>query len=186
MRGDWLLEAGRGAGAEEDSGEKGSAERELEQERKRNQELLTRLKYVQADFENYRKRVDKEMKEAGESLARGLVSRLLVVQDELAMAAKHSAGEGQSAELREGIGMVQRNLEAALESVGVERIDCVGKPFDPALHEAVEKVEGESEGEDVVVEELRPGFTFRGQLVRPSMVKVELALKTPKEARASE
>ncbi len=159
--------------------------KELAGERQRNDELLTRLRYAQADLENYRKRMDKELKEAGESLARSLAAKLLVVQDELDLAAKHAEGSG-GAELKEGIEMVRRNLASALESVGVERIDAVGKPFDPSLHEAVERTQGDS-GEDTVVGEVRAGFTFRGQLLRPSMVKVELASKTPKEeARASE
>ena len=168
-------------GEREDSGdtEVDRLNRELADEKRRNEELLTRLKYSQADLENYRKRVDKEMKEAGESPVRSLLVKILVVQDELDLAAKHAvAGKG---EVAEGIGMVRKNLEAALESVGVERIECVGKPFDPALHEAVEKVQGESGGEDVVAEEIRPGFTFRGQLLRPSMVKVELAGKKAEE-----
>ena len=161
--------------------------KELEGEKKRNQELLSRLKYMQADLENYRKRVDREMREAGESSVRSLVSRLLGVLDELALAVKHSEAKEHKGELGEGIRMVESNLEAALESAGVERIDCVAKPFDPALHEAVEKIQGASGAEDVVVEELRPGFTFRGQLIRPSMVKVQLALKAPSgEAKASE
>jgi molecular chaperone GrpE len=174
---------------EGESGHEGAEglEEELAVERKKNQELLTRLKYMQADLENYRKRVDREMREAGESSLRSLVSRLLVVQDELELAAKHAGAKDRHGELVEGIGMVQRNLEAALESVGVERIDCVGRPFDPALHEAVEKVQGESQDGDMVVGEMRPGFTFRGQLLRPSMVKVELARREPdEEAKASE
>ena len=158
---------------------------ELAEEKKRNDELLTRLKYMQADLENFRKRADKELKEAGESLARSLVARLLVVQDELELAAKHAEGGTDSGELKEGIGMVRKNLEAALESVGVERIDAVGKPFDPAVHEAVEKTQGDSES-DMVVDEIRPGFMFRGQLLRPSMVKVELASKSPKEEKPVE
>ena len=167
-------------------GEEG-LEEELADERKKNQELLTRLKYMQADLENYRKRVDREMREAGESSLRSLVSKLLVVQDELELAAKHVRSRDRDGELTEGLGMVQRNLGAALESVGVERIECVGRPFDTALHEAVEKVQGESEDGDMVVEELRPGYIIRGQLLRPSMVKVELAHREPdEEAKASE
>jgi molecular chaperone GrpE len=173
-------------GESESEGAAGLGE-ELDAERKKNQELLTRLKYMQADLENYRKRVDREMREAGESSLRSLVSRLLVVQDELELAAKHAGGKGPDRDLMEGIKMVQGNLEGALESVGVQRIECLGEPFDPALHEAVEKVQGESDEGDVVVEEMRPGFTFRGQLLRPSMVKVELARREPdKEAKASE
>jgi molecular chaperone GrpE len=142
---------------------------------------------MQADLENYRKRMDKELKEAGESLARSLAAKLLVVQDELDLAARHAELGKESGELKEGIAMVRKNLESALESVGVERIDSVGRTFDPSVHEAVEKVQGESPGEDLVVDELRPGYTFRGQLLRPSMVKVELATKAAKgQAKASE
>jgi len=160
---------------------------ELAVERKKNQELLTRLKYMQADLENYRKRVDREMREAGESSLRSLASKLLVVQDELELAAKHAGTKDPDGELMEGIKMVQRNLGAALESAGVERIDCAGKLFDPSLHEAVEKVQGDSEDGDMVVEEMRPGYIFRGQLLRPSMVKVELARREQdQEAEASE
>ncbi|MDA4119073.1 MAG: nucleotide exchange factor GrpE [Thaumarchaeota archaeon] len=155
--------------------------REIANERKRNEELLTRLKYMQADLENYRKRMEKEMKEAGESLARTLVAKLLTVQDELDMAVKHAKKGKADGEIIEGLGMVQRNLEATLESVGVERIESVGKPFDPSLHEAVEKVQGRAPGKDIVLEEVRRGYTFRGQLLRPSMVKVELGSRAAKE-----
>jgi len=142
---------------------------------------------MQADLENYRKRMDKELKEAGESLARSLAAKLLIVQDELDLAARHAELGKESGELKEGIAMVRKNLESALESVGVERIDSVGRTFDPSVHEAVEKVQGGSPGEDLVVDELRPGYTFRGQLLRPSMVKVELAMKAAKgEAKANE
>jgi molecular chaperone GrpE len=158
---------------------------ELAKEKKKNEELLTRLMYTQADFENYRKRMDKEMRDAGELMTKGLVARLLVVQDELDLASKHAKTPTANAELEEGIGMVRKNLEAALESVGVERIDSVGKPFDPSVHEAVEKTQGESD-RDMVVEEIRPGFTFRGQLLRPSMVKVELASKPANEVKPAE
>ncbi len=160
-------------------------EQELAEMKKRNDELLTRLKYTQADLENFRKRMDRELKEAGESLTKSLVVRLLVVQDELDLAARHADAGTENGELKEGINMVRKNLEAAMESVGVERIDSVGMPFDPSIHEAVEKIQGGG-GRDMVVEEIRPGFTFRGQLLRPSLVKVQLASKTAMEEKPVE
>jgi molecular chaperone GrpE len=160
---------------------------ELAELRKSKEDLLTRLKYMQADMENNRKRMDKELKDAGESLAKGLLARLLVVQDELDLAAKHVEEEGRGGDtLKEGIAMVRRNLRAAMESVGLERIESVGKTFDPAVHEAVEKVQGGSNAKDTVIEEVRPGFTFRGALLRPSMVKVQLASKAAKEEKQDE
>ncbi len=158
---------------------------QLAAEKKRSDELLTRLRYAQADLDNYRKRADKEMREAGESLAKALVTKLLVVQDELDLAVKHAEEAGEGRDLREGVEMVRKNLWSALESVGVERIDAVGRPFDPAVHEAVEKAQGSAKV-DLVAGEVRPGFTFRGQLLRPSMVKVELASKTTEEEKQDE
>ncbi len=161
-------------------------EQELASEKKRNDELLTRLKYIQADLENYRKRAEKEVGEAGESSVRGLVTRLLVVMDELDLAVKHAGGDGDSGNLGEGIKMVQKNLWGTLESAGLQRIEALGKEFDPSMHEAVEKVQGDGD-EDTVVEELRPGYSFRGRIIRPSMVKVQLAKRKPaEEAKASE
>ncbi len=160
---------------------------ELAGEKKRSEDLLNRLKYLQADLENQRKRMDRELRAAGESTVRNLLTRMLVVQDELDLAVKHSEEGDDGKELKEGIAMVRGNLWSAMESAGVERIDCVGKPFDPTLHEAVGKVQGGSAGVDMVVEEVRPGFTFRGQLLRPSMVKVELALReAEQEAKTDE
>ena len=160
--------------------------RELANQKKRSEELLTRLKYTQADLENYRKRMDKEARDASESLTRSLLAKLIVVQDELDLAARHVEDGEPGGALKEGIAMVRSNLRSALESVGVERIEAVGRPFDPAFHEAVEKIQGDSPGKDMVVEEVRAGFTFRGQLLRPTMVKVELASGRAKEEKEVE
>ena len=158
--------------------------RELAETKKRSDELLTRLKYAQADLENIRKRVDKEIREARESAARALITRLIVVHDELEMAEKMTEdGEKGGDTLREGISMVRRNLMTALESEGLSRIESVGKRFDPAVHEAVEKVQGRSK-EDIVIHEIRSGFMLRGTVLRPSMVKVELAKQAKEEAKS--
>ena len=160
------------------SGEGVSPEALLVQEKTRNEELVRQLKYLQADFENYRKRTDKETMEAGESSVRNLVLRLLSVVDELALAIENARKDG-SVELLEGIKMVHKNLVASLEAEGLERMKAVGEAFDPRLHEAVAKVQGSSKS-DVVIEEIRPGYTFRGRVIRPSMVKVELGALEPK------
>jgi molecular chaperone GrpE len=165
----------------------GELKEQLASERKKAEEHLTRLKYLQADFENYRKRMDKEMKEVEESSARGVATKLLGVLDELELAMEHSEGEARASELKEGVNMVYKKLDGTLASLGLKKIECVGKPFDPAFHEAVEKVQGKGSA-DIVVQEVRSGFTFRGQVLRPSMVKVELAAKAAgeQEATASE
>ena len=171
-------------GSEEVEGEPG-LKGQLEEEKRRSGDLLSRLKYAQADAENYRKRAEREAREQAEASVRGLAEKLLSVADELDLAVRHSETKGAARELGEGLEMVKGRLMAALESAGVERIECVGAPFDPAVHEAVEKVHG-SGARDTVVEEVRPGFRFRGQVMRPSMVKVELASKSAQEAKVDE
>jgi molecular chaperone GrpE len=159
----------------------------LVDEKKRSEELLTRLKYLQADFENYRKRIEKEIKEVEEYSVRSLVLKLLSVVDELELAVEHAEAEKARSDLKEGVKMVRKNMMSALESAGLKRMEVVGKPFDPSLHEAAEKVQGKSSKEDIVVQEIRAGYTFRGQVIRPAMVKVELGTKVPdEEAKASE
>jgi len=165
---------------EEKSEDAGKSPRtRLPGEKERESELLDRLKYLQADFENYRKRTEKEMREIEENSSKGLVLRLLSVLDELDLAVKHWKKGNGNTELKEGIEMVQKNLFSALESAGLQRVESVGEPFDPSKHEAVEKVQGSLPGPDIIVEEMRAGYAFRGHVIRPSMVKVELAMKKP-------
>jgi molecular chaperone GrpE len=148
----------------------------LEQEKRKSDDYLTRLKYLQADFENYRKRTERELREMEDFSTTKLVLKLLPVLDELelATAARQKADDSAMAE---GVAMVLKNLTAALEAEGLRRIEAVAKPFDPKFHEAVDKVEADRVGDDIVVEEIRKGYTFRHRLLRPSLVKVELGKK---------
>jgi molecular chaperone GrpE len=154
----------------------GRLEKTLEEERKRNEEYLSSLRYLQADFENYRKRVDREIRELEEFSTLGLVRRLIPVLDDLDLAVA-SATKAQDSGFLEGVKMVQKNLSVALESEGLQRIQAVGEPFDPSSHEAVDKVQGTDNTEDMVVEEMRKGYRFKGKVLRPSAVKVEVAAK---------
>jgi molecular chaperone GrpE len=151
-------------------------EKTLEEERKRNEEYLTNLRYLQADFENYRKRVDREIRELEEFSTLGLVRKLIPVLDDLDLAVT-SATKAEDEGLLEGVKMVQKNLGIALETEGLRSIEAVGKPFDPSSHEAVDKVQGKDNAEDMVVEEMRKGYTFKGKVLRPSAVKVEMAAR---------
>lgn len=131
-------------------------------------EYLGHLKRVQADFENYRKRMLREQGAHLERATEGLIERLLPVLDafELAMA----SGEADVARLRKGIELVSAQLLGVLEREGLERIEARGKPFDPSEHEAIVLVEGE--GEPTVDEVMRAGYRLKGRVLRPAMVKV--------------
>lgn len=153
----------------------------IEEERRRSENYLTRLKYLQADFENYRKRVDRELQEADELSTGGLMKRLLPVLDDLDLAVSSAEWEGDSKGLAEGVAMVRKNLVSVLQSSGLRPIEAVGKPFNPAQHEAVERVDGKGK-EDTVVGEIRKGYLFKNKVIRPSLVKVESALKNDGES----
>ena len=125
-------------------------------------EYLDSLRRLQADFENYKKRILKQQTEHLERAAESLVGKLLPVLDTFDLAIAHGG---------EGLDQVQGQLMAALEKEGLERIDPLGKPFDPNESEAVAHEEGD--GGPVVSEVMRTGYRFKGKLLRPAMVKVK-------------
>lgn len=154
-------------------------ERSLDDERRRNEELMTSFRYLQADFENYRKRVDREIRELEDFSTVGLVKKLIPVLDDIDLAVA-TAAKSEDKGLLEGVKMVQKSLGSALESEGLRKIDAVGQPFDPSSHEAVDKVQGTDNPSDIVVEEMRKGYTFKGKVLRPSAVKVKVAGRAEK------
>ena len=154
-------------------------EKSLDEERKRNEELLTSFRHLQADFENYRKRVDREIRDLEEFSTAGLVKKLIPVLDDLELAVD-AASKAEDKGLLEGVKMVQKSLGSTLEGEGLQKIQALGKPFDPTAHEAVEMIQG-TKGEDTVIEEMRKGYAFKGKVLRPSWVKVEMAGKQEKK-----
>lgn len=168
------LDAVQQSGLQEDLDE---AQKFMEEEKKRSDDYLNRLKYLQADFENYRKRVDREIREIEDFSTSGLVKKLLPVLDALDLAIASAESNPESKGVLEGLLMVRKSLASALQSEGLRGIEAVGKPFDPGLHEAVERVDGSKGGADTVIGEIRKGYIFKNRVLRPSMVKVESALK---------
>jgi molecular chaperone GrpE len=135
-------------------------------------EYLDTLRRVQAEFENYRKRVIKEQTALVDRATEGLVEQLLPVLDSFELALKNfDAAGGQDTEsVRKGVELVYAELLGVLEKAGVSRVEAEGKPFDPNVHEAVMQEEGD--GEPVVTDVLRTGYTLKGRVLRPAMVKV--------------
>lgn len=139
----------------------------LESER---DEYLGMLRRVQADFENYRKRVIKEQTALVDRATEGLIEQLLPVLDSFELALKNVDTVGSDESVRKGVELVYAELLGVLEKAGVSRIEAEGKPFDPNVHEAVMQEEGD--GEPVVSDVLRTGYTLKGRVLRPAMVKV--------------
>ncbi len=146
-------------------------EEELKQEKEKSEDFLHRLQYLQADFENYRKRSEKEMWDAKRFGNERLLSDLLLVKDELELAYAKAQESRQNPVLLEGVGMIMKRLQAVLSKEGVEKIPGEGSKFNPDYHEAALKVPSKEE-EGTVVEEVRPGYLLKGRVLRPSIVKV--------------
>lgn len=144
----------------------------LKEEKKRSEEHLTRLKYIQADFENYRKRLDRQIDEIKKYSNERLIIQLLDIVDELEMAIKSARSSDSKETLIQGVEMTLNNLRKVLEKEGVSSIECLGKPFDPSKHDAVSKVEKDDAKGCTVVEEIRKGYCMKEKVIRPSVVKV--------------
>jgi len=131
----------------------------------------------QADFENYRKRVERERGETHKSIVGDVAKKLLPVVDNLSRAldAERSVETSESAEFRHflhGVELINKQLAEVLESFGVEPIAAVGERFDPHVHEAVVTEPSAQHEPDTVIEELARGYRIGDRLLRPSMVKV--------------
>jgi len=142
------------------------------QEQEKAQEYLRQLKYLQADFENYRKRTEREATELAERCNERLVAALLCVVDDLERAIEAGKETDEASALLEGVKMVHQNLTRMLEKEGLERIDAVGKVFDPNVHEIVVKIPRNDCIEGLVLEEARKGFVYKGRILRPCMVNI--------------
>jgi molecular chaperone GrpE len=144
----------------------------LSQTESERDEYLDTLRRVQAEFENYRKRVIKEQTALVDRATSGLVEQLLPVLDSFELALKNldSAGSDDIESVRKGVELVYAELLGVLEKAGLSRIEAEGKPFDPNVHEAVMQEDGD--GEPVVTDVLRTGYTLKGRVLRPAMVKV--------------
>jgi molecular chaperone GrpE len=125
----------------------------------------------QADFENYRKRVEKERQQDRHRGVESLIESILPVLDAFDRALATSDDPGY-AEYQKGFELIRRQLSDLLAKQGLERIEAVGKEFNPHLHHAIERVETTEHPEGVVVGELQPGYVFHGRVLRPAMVRV--------------
>ncbi len=159
--------AGEGNGAEDVEGLRQEVAR-LQQEK---QELFEQVLRRQADFENYRKRVQRERAEWRDDALGDFIKKMLPLLDSLERALKSSDTREEKG-LKEGLEMVHKQFMALLREEGVEEIACRGDDFDPHIHEAVMVVDSEEHGENTVVDELQKGYKLKDRILRCSMVTV--------------
>jgi len=148
----------------------------LKEEREKSSEYLNRLKYLQADFENYRRRMEKEIHEAVQIGNEKLIINLLNVIDELELALRSGRETENKQALLEGVEMTLKKMHTALEQEGLTRIEAVGKSFDPKLHEVMRKIPTMEHDENMIIEEVRTGYILRDKVIRPCIVKVATRL----------
>jgi molecular chaperone GrpE len=141
--------------------------KELDEVRNLAEERLTRLQYLQADFENYRKSLEREREQAIQLAGESLVRDLLPVLDDLERALPSLGGEKN----REGFQLLSRKLQKILEDHGLRAIESRGRRFDPNFHEAVAKC-ASTEEDGTILEEYQKGYLLRSKVIRPSRVKI--------------
>jgi molecular chaperone GrpE len=144
-------------------------EAELQKLKAERDSLLDRLARAQAEFENARRRAGKEQQEYRDYAVADAIKSLLPVMDSLERAVQVKS---DAAELRGGVELIYKQLQAALAKLSVNPIASKGEVFDPRYHEAIEMVETSNTPDHQVIEELQRGYKFKDRLLRPAMVKV--------------
>jgi len=150
---------------------------ELKRVEAENAELKNSLARRQADFENYRKRMDRERSETYNRVVADVAEKLLPVSDNLkrALETEASMEAAESDEFRHflsGVDLIWKQLNGVLDALGVKPISAVGQPFDPHIHEAVVTEATDEHEPDTVIQEIRSGYRIGDKLIRPALVKV--------------
>jgi len=131
--------------------------------------LLDRLARLQAEFDNARKRAVRDQQEFREFAAADVIKNFLPILDSFERALKAA---GDSTDFRNGIELIYRQFQDALQKIGVQPIVAMGQPFDPRIHEAVEMVDSTEVPDHHVLDELQRGYKYKDRLLRPAMVRV--------------
>ena len=131
-------------------------------------------KYLRAhaEFENVKKRMEKDKADFMRYANEGFILDFLPIADNLEIAEKHIKEARDFNAVRGGVDMIQAQIQKFLKDIGVEKIKTAGEKFDPNVHEAVETDEEEGKEENMIIQELKPGYKLNGKLIRPAMVKI--------------
>ncbi len=153
-----------------ETAEEKAEEKKPSPEQEKIDDLTDRLKRQMAEFENFRKRTEKEKADMFDAGARSVLEKILPVVDNFERGLANAPAEGDA--FGDGVRMIYKQMTKTLDDIGLVAIDAKGQTFDPNLHNAVMHVDDDQYGENEVVEELQKGYTFHDTVVRHSMVKV--------------
>ena len=157
----------------EDAGKKEKApEKKKDPKDEKIDELNDKLRRSMAEFDNYRKRTDKEKSAMYEIGAKDVIEKILPIVDNFERGLNSIPEDAKGSAFADGMEKIYKQFVKTLDDLGVKPIEAVGKPFDPNFHNAVMHVEDEEVGENIVVEEFQKGYTYKDFVVRHSMVKV--------------
>jgi len=132
-------------------------------------DLQDRLLRQRAEFDNYRRRADRERSDYLQYAAMELVRDILPALDDFERALQHETADQEYAK---GVELIYQRLAEILKKLGLEAVETAGRRFDPNLHQAVQRVETEEVEDQTIMDEFQKGYNFRGKLLRPAMVKV--------------
>jgi len=147
-------------------------EAELAQAKLQVSDNYAQLQRLQADFDNFRKRSQKEKEDLAQYATGRVVEAMLPIVDNFERAIVSTQTNQDFAAFAQGVEMIYRHMYALLEKEGLKVIEAVGLPFDPKVHEAILQVESEEHPENTVIEEMQKGYYLKDKILRPSMVKV--------------
>ncbi len=129
---------------------------------------------TQADFDNFRKRTQKEKEDFAKYASSKLITELIPIFDNFDRAITAAGEIAENDSFAKGVGMIFRQLEGVLKAEGLETMDTVGQPFNPEFHQAIMQVESDEHEEGIVVEEVQKGYMLKDRVLRPAMVKVSM------------
>lgn len=160
------------AGQREGDAPAGSLEDQIRKLAAEKDELRDTLLRRQADFDNYRKRVEKERQQERHRGVEHMIETLLPVLDAFDNALASASKNTAAAEYLKGFELIRRQLWDLLSKQGLVRIESVGKEFNPHFHHAIARVETSEQTDGTIIDELQPGYTFHERVLRPAMVRV--------------
>ena len=155
-----------------------SIKSELRRAKESSESSLTKMRYLMADFDNYRKQMEKQLASKAESIKAELLLKFLNIRDDYIRAlsmAKQSKSDKEV--VIEGLEGILKNIDSLLTSEGVREIEAIGTPFDPNVHDAIAYSERNDLAENTVTAEIRKGYMLNGRVLRPSLVEISKIVK---------
>ena len=156
-----------------------SVKNELRKAKESSESSLSKMRYLMADFDNYRKQMEKQLASKAESIKAELLLKFLNIRDDYLRAlsvARQSKSE-QGGVVIEGLEAILKNIDSLLASEGVREIEAAGTPFDPNVHDAIAYSARDDLAENTVTAEIRKGYMLNGRVLRPSLVEISKIVK---------